>query len=173
MAADDFAPTSPQFAPGEVLAPRHDFAPPLTGGRGRGARSRRGLGSATSPRLRTAPARPSLRRLSSENAAREVGVTELRVHLPDDVLEFVAERAAAIVLERLADEHRNGDSEFVSVAEAAELLRAKPQRIYDLLSDGRLSRHKDGSRVLVSRSELVAHLRPTPRRRRMSNGVAR
>jgi excisionase family DNA binding protein len=100
-------------------------------------------------------------------------VTELRVQLPADVLESLAERAAAIVLERLAAEQHNGDSEFVSVVEAAELLRAKPQRVYDLLSDGRLTRHKDGARVLVLRSELVAHLRPTPRRRHMSNGVAR
>ena len=88
-------------------------------------------------------------------------MTELRVQLPDDVLESVAERAAAIVLERLADERPNGDSEFCSVAEAAEVLRSSRQRVYDLLSDGRLTRHKDGSRVLVSRSELVAHLRPT------------
>ena len=47
---------------------------------------------------------------------------------------------------------------MLTVPEAAKRLRAKPQRVYDLLSDGRLTRHKDGSRVLVDRRELDAYL---------------
>ena len=45
-----------------------------------------------------------------------------------------------------------------TVAEAAEYLRCKPQRIYDLRSSGRLPRHGDGSRVLIRRADLDAHL---------------
>ena len=86
---------------------------------------------------------------------------ELRAQLPEDVLEAIAQRTAEIVLDRLAGERDGNETEFLNVDEAAALLRAKPQRIYDLLSDGRLTRHKDGSRVLISRAELVAHLRPT------------
>lgn len=79
---------------------------------------------------------------------------KFEVDLPEVVLERVAERAAAIVLERL----ESSEPEFLSVGEAAELARCKPQRIYDLRSARVLSRIGDGSRALVSRAELVAHL---------------
>lgn len=55
-------------------------------------------------------------------------------------------------------EHERGRSQYLTVAEAAEHLRAKPQRVYDLLSARRLSRYKDGRRVLVARVELDEHL---------------
>jgi excisionase family DNA binding protein len=83
----------------------------------------------------------------------------LVVELPQELLDAIAERAAALVLERLDDP--SPTPEFLSVPEAAELLRAKPQRVYDLISDGRLERFKDGSRVLIRRADLVAHLLPT------------
>ncbi len=98
--------------------------------------------------------------------------TELRVELPDSVLETVAARAAELVLERL-ETPSPAASEFLTVAEAAELLRAKPQRVYDLLSDGRLERFKDGSRVLVRRADVAAHLLPTGSRGRTGRAVAR
>jgi excisionase family DNA binding protein len=53
-------------------------------------------------------------------------------------------------------------SPYLTVREAADYLRARPQRVYDLLSDGRLTRVKDGSRVLVARAELDAHLAGRP-----------
>jgi excisionase family DNA binding protein len=43
----------------------------------------------------------------------------------------------------------------MTVQEAAEFLRCPRQRIYDLLSQGRLSRFKDGRRTLVSRAEVA------------------
>ena len=76
--------------------------------------------------------------------------------LPDEVVEVIAERAAAIVLERLSVS--SVESQYLSVAEAAGLIRAKPQRIYDLLSARRLTRYKDGRRTLVSREELDAYI---------------
>jgi excisionase family DNA binding protein len=48
---------------------------------------------------------------------------------------------------------------YLSVAEAAVYLRCDRHRIYDLLSARRLTRFKDGTRTLVSRDELNAHLR--------------
>lgn len=80
------------------------------------------------------------------------------VRLSDEELERVARRAAELVREELAVPAPVPASPFLTVAEAAEYVRAKPQRIYDLLSQGRLSRVKDGSRTLVSRVELDAHL---------------
>lgn len=97
-------------------------------------------------------------------------MNELRVQLPDAVLEAIAERAAVLVLERLGAP-RATESEFLSVEEAAEILRASKQRVYDLLSDGRLERFKDGARVLVRRADVVAHLLPTAPRRRITTGV--
>jgi excisionase family DNA binding protein len=86
------------------------------------------------------------------------------LEFPEELVEEIVER----VLERLPTA-----SEFLTPTEAAELLRAKPQRVYDLLSSGRLTRHKDGSRVLVSRAELVAHLLPQGSQVRTGAGVAR
>lgn len=50
------------------------------------------------------------------------------------------------------------EPEFCTIPEAAEVLRARRHRIDDLLSAGRLTRHKDGARTLVSRAELPAYL---------------
>ncbi len=108
----------------------------------------------------------------------------LRLELPDALVDAIAERAAEIVLERLGEREALAGSPYLSVDEAAEYLRSSRQRVYDLLSSGRLSRHKDGSRVLVARAELEAHLageavgrvaQPLPRRSqgRTRSGVAR
>lgn len=64
-----------------------------------------------------------------------------------------------VVREELADRAREREpSAYLTVAEAADVLRAKPQRVYDLLSNGTLTRIKDGSRVLVARAELDTYL---------------
>jgi excisionase family DNA binding protein len=95
----------------------------------------------------------------------------LALELPDSVLDEIAGRAAAIVLEQL--EGPRSQPEFLSVREAADLLRCKPQRIYDLLSARQLERFKDGSRVLVRRADVVAHLLPTGSRNGTGRAVAR
>jgi excisionase family DNA binding protein len=84
----------------------------------------------------------------------------LHLAVPRELVEAIAEAVVPVVLERLADlEIANGDqADYLTVAEAATFLRAKPQRIYDLLSSSRLRRFKDGARVLVSRVELEAYL---------------
>jgi excisionase family DNA binding protein len=77
------------------------------------------------------------------------------------VLELDAAALAGIA-GALPESAAEPESEFLSVPEAAEFLRCNRQRIYDLLSSRRLSRFKDGSRVLVSRAELVEHLKGKP-----------
>jgi excisionase family DNA binding protein len=79
------------------------------------------------------------------------------IPVPPEVIEAIAERAAEIVLTTLAA--TNGPtSPYLTIVEAADYLRCKRQRIDDLLSSGRLTRHKDGTRTLVSRAELDRHL---------------
>jgi len=75
-----------------------------------------------------------------------------------DFFEAVAERAAQLVLERLELPTPRESSEFLTIVEAAELIRSKRQRVDDLLSAGKLRRFKDGSRTLLSRAEVLAYL---------------
>jgi excisionase family DNA binding protein len=85
----------------------------------------------------------------------------LRLTVPPAMLETIAELVAPLVAERLAELDVDGarsEPDYLTVAEAAERLRASRQRVYDLLSSRRLRRFKDGSRVLVSRAELDAYL---------------
>jgi excisionase family DNA binding protein len=76
------------------------------------------------------------------------------------LVDAVAQRAAEVVLERL---EMRPASPYMSVGEAADYLRCSKQRIYDLLSSGRLTRLKDGSRVLLRRSELDEHVSAGPK----------
>lgn len=79
-------------------------------------------------------------------------MSELTLHLPDELVERVAVRAAELVAER------NGQApdSWLSVAEAAEHLRCTTSRIYSLVSARRIPHEKDGSRVLFRRSTLDA-----------------
>jgi excisionase family DNA binding protein len=86
-------------------------------------------------------------------------VANLTVSVPSALVEAIAERAAELVLERIAAESSSPRlPDLMTPAEAATYMRCARQRIYDLLSAGRLSRRKDGSRVLVSRAEIDAYL---------------
>ena len=118
---------------------------------------------------------PSYIRLSAPEGTLEVALSA-------DLLDRIAVRAAELVEQR-APAGGGGASPYLTVAEAAAYLRAKPQRVYDLLSARRLTRHKDGSRTLVSRAELDAHLAreparpvapalPPTRRSRLPKGIA-
>jgi excisionase family DNA binding protein len=87
---------------------------------------------------------------------------QLALSLPDALIDRIAE----CVLARIGDtlNERRTASPYLTVNEAAQVICNKRQRIYDLLSAGRLTRFKDGSRVLVSRDELDAYLAGTPLR---------
>jgi excisionase family DNA binding protein len=78
--------------------------------------------------------------------------------------------AARRELEALIDERVNAGiarhlafaqpsrSPYLTVAEAAQYLRCSRQRVYDLLSQRRLPRVKEGSRTLISREEIARYL---------------
>ncbi len=75
--------------------------------------------------------------------------------IPPESFEAIAQRAAAIALEQLAGRGHD-DREWLTAVEAAEYLRCKPQRIYELRSSGRLPSHMEGGRALVRRRDLDA-----------------
>ena len=53
---------------------------------------------------------------------------------------------------------------YCTVPEAAEILRAKRQRVDDLLSAGKLTRYKDGGRTLLLRAEVERYVAESGRR---------
>ena len=80
------------------------------------------------------------------------------LELTGEQLDLLAHRVAEIVVARTPPTTPSA-STYPLRARASELLRASRQRIYDLLSNGRLTRHKDGSRVLIRRDEVDRYLR--------------
>ena len=90
-----------------------------------------------------APADP----LPCTSAARERSVS-----LPVELVEVIAERAAAIV----RGNPPVGPEPWLGVPEAAGHLACPSSRIYALVSVGRIPHHRDGSRLLFRRSELDA-----------------
>jgi excisionase family DNA binding protein len=81
-------------------------------------------------------------------------VNEITFSLPPEALEQIACRVADIIGERQNQTSGGTVSRWLTIDEAATYIGAKPQRIYDLRSSGRLSRTGDGSRGLVDRNEL-------------------
>lgn len=84
----------------------------------------------------------------------------LALELPDELVEQVAERVAAILAER---QRETGDesprvSGYLDVAGAAAFLACPSSRIYALVSAQRLPVHRDGSRLLFDRAELRAYV---------------
>ena len=85
------------------------------------------------------------------------GNTPLTVTLeiaPEQV-DVIARRVAEIVTARTPPPV---ESKYLTVQEAAALLRSKPQRVYDLVSAAVLTRYKDGTRVLLLRADVEAYL---------------
>ena len=72
----------------------------------------------------------------------------------DVLLDELVERVADRVVQRLRSVPSSRTGELLSIAEAAELLRCKPQRVYDLRSSGRLPRTVEGGRAVVRRADV-------------------
>ncbi len=85
----------------------------------------------------------------------------ITIELPPEAMQELIEAVVARVLAELEP----SSSEYVTPAEAADLLRCGRQRIYDLTSAGRLSRYAEGGRTLLRREE-VRGLVACDRRRR-------
>jgi hypothetical protein len=75
------------------------------------------------------------------------------LHL-DMLLDELVQRVADRVVRRLEALPTSQPRDLLSIAEAAELLRCKPQRLYDLRSAGRLPRTVEGGRAVVRRSNI-------------------
>lgn len=71
--------------------------------------------------------------------------------LSDEALAAIAERVASLLAERDRVLH---PEPWIGVVEAAEHLHCRPQRIYSLVHQGRVSPRREGSRLLFRRSEL-------------------
>lgn len=80
---------------------------------------------------------------------------KIQLDLPDSVITEIAS-AVADELERRG--FTTSESRYLLVAEAAAYMRCKPQRIYDLVSQGDLKPHRDGSRLLFDPDMLDAYL---------------
>lgn len=78
---------------------------------------------------------------------------ELTVRLTDEQLVEIAERAAALI-----PIGAPAVSPWLNVAEAAERLRCRKDRIYDLISLGKLHPRRDGRRVLLHRDHLDSYV---------------
>jgi excisionase family DNA binding protein len=72
----------------------------------------------------------------------------------DLLLDEFVDRVADRVVCRLEARESQPQTELLSVPEAAEVLRCKPQRIYEMRSAGRLPRTVEGGRAVVRRSDL-------------------
>lgn len=73
---------------------------------------------------------------------------------------MLVEQIAARVVEQLPSSPPPvGVSPWMNASEAADYLRCKPKRIYDLVSQSRLRGHKDGSRLLIHVEDADGYLR--------------
>jgi excisionase family DNA binding protein len=80
------------------------------------------------------------------------GTLELQV--PDVFVQAIAERVAELLANSLAGS--SAPEPWIGVEQAAEHLACPPSRIYDLVSQGRLTPRRDGRRLLFKRSHLDA-----------------
>ena len=92
------------------------------------------------------------------------GPVVVSVTLSPEQVEAIALRAADILEERQRARAPvpAGTGPWLTVGEAAEYLRCPKSYVYDLRCQRRLTPHKRGSRALVARDELDAHLRGEP-----------
>jgi excisionase family DNA binding protein len=68
---------------------------------------------------------------------------------------------ANAIVEQMREQLAARTSPFLDVPEAAEYLRCKPQRIYDLVSQRVLPACRDGRRLLLRTSDLEAYVSET------------
>jgi excisionase family DNA binding protein len=85
-------------------------------------------------------------------------VTELAFTLPPELVEAIAQRAAAIVLERVTQVDGAG-SPWLSMSEAAEYLRISERKLQRLVAADRIRSTTLGRRRLLRREDLDAFMR--------------
>jgi excisionase family DNA binding protein len=103
--------------------------------------------------------------LAREGSAEQVGITVTLNGVPVPIeLDEHAVHAIAVAVAACAPPLA-GATPFLTVQETAEYLRCSRQRVYDLLSAGRLPRVKEGARTLIRRSDIDTYLQDRPRAR--------
>jgi excisionase family DNA binding protein len=85
---------------------------------------------------------------------RGLAYPKIALDVPDSLVEAVALRAAAIVIEA----QTASASPWLSTEQAADYLAAKPARVHDLVALGKLTPRRDGRRLLFRRDELDAYI---------------
>lgn len=88
----------------------------------------------------------------------DLAEVQVSLVIPSAALEMLADRLEPFLRNRLCVQAKAEVTEFLTVDEAAALLRCRRGRIYDLVSSRRLPRLKDGSRVLIRRADIDAYL---------------
>jgi len=72
--------------------------------------------------------------------------------VPPEFIDEIAQRVADLLSSNISSRP------LLTVEEAADVLRCKPKRVYDLCSQRRISYVKDGSRTLIRRAALDDYL---------------
>ena len=86
--------------------------------------------------------------------------TPISLQLPDAVIEAIALRVAPMVAKLIRPEGSASESEFLSVEEAADLMRSTPGRVRNLITSGQLLPNAyNGRRPLLSRVQVRAWMR--------------
>jgi excisionase family DNA binding protein len=81
-------------------------------------------------------------------------MSPLALEFPPDALEAIAQRAAEIIRDQTQPV-----PDYMTVAEAASYMRCgSKQRMYDLVSQGRIEPCRDGTRLLFKRTTVDAYL---------------
>ncbi len=88
--------------------------------------------------------------ISQAETIMSAGALELQV--PDAFVQAIAERVAELLTDSLAGGIT--PEPWIGVEQAAEHLACPPSRIYDLVSQRRLTPRRDGHRLLFKRSHL-------------------
>jgi excisionase family DNA binding protein len=74
--------------------------------------------------------------------------------LPVEELAPLVDRLVEILGDRLSAPPLRPPSPWLTADEAAEVLRCRRRRVYELVRDGRLARHGDGRRLLLARADV-------------------
>lgn len=91
-----------------------------------------------------------------------VSSVELPISLPvpEALIEAIAARVAPMVAELIRSEGSASESEFMTVEEAADLMRSTPGRVRNLITSGRLVPDAyNGRRPLLSRVQVRTWMR--------------
>lgn len=81
-------------------------------------------------------------------------MTAFELTVPDDVVDAIAERAAALVLQRIERERAADGPRWLTLAQAAERLGCSADAVRMRVKRGRLEHRKQGRRLYVSAASV-------------------